>query len=71
MLTTVLAVLLSAAGVAGIIAGAHQLARTRLALRERPFNTAVAAGAIVGGLGLLGLAQALRLLLVINGKLPG
>jgi hypothetical protein len=70
VLTTILAILLSAVGIAGIIAGAYRLVKKGAALPDRAFETAVAVASIAGGLGLLGLAQALRLLLVINGKMP-
>jgi hypothetical protein len=70
MRTTILAYVIAFAGLVTILAGAwgfYSLV-TEISVRVPRRYYAVAIGMICGGFGLVGIAQALRLLLVISGK---
>jgi hypothetical protein len=69
MLTTILAYVIALAGLVMIAAGAWGLFILLSAETARPRYYAIAIG-MSGGLGMIGLAQALRLLLEINAKVP-
>ena len=70
MLTTILAYVIAAVGLATILAGAWSF--VMLAIqdeRDRPFrHYAVAVAMIAGGFSMVGIAQGLRLLLLIYAK---
>ena len=70
MLTTILAYVIALAGLVMISAGALGLFILLSAKTARPRYYAIAIGMMSGGLGMIGLAQALRLLLEINAKVP-
>ena len=73
MRTTILAYVIAIVGVVMIVAGAWALFILDTATLPRiPLRYyAIAIGMISGGLGMLGLAQALRLLLTIYGETLG
>ena len=72
MLTTILAYVIAAVGFTTILAGAWSLAM--LAIQDEPRGEldfrdyAVAIAMIAGGFSMVGIAQGLRLLLLIYGK---
>jgi hypothetical protein len=71
MLTTILAYVIAAVGLATILAGGWSLVMLAIedAPRDLPFRYyAVAIAMIAGGFAMVGLAQALRLLLLIYAK---
>jgi uncharacterized membrane protein YidH (DUF202 family) len=69
MLTTILAYVIAAFGLATILAGGWSFMLAIQDERDRPFrHYAVAIAMLAGGFAMVGLAQALRLLLLIYAK---
>ena len=68
MMTTILAYVIAAVGLATILAGAWSFVMLAIE-RDRPFrHYTVAIAMLAGGFAMVGLAQALRLLLLIYAK---
>jgi len=69
MRTTILAYVIAIVGLAMIVAGAWGLSMLDNEMLQVPLGDyGIGIGMIAGGLGMVGLAQALRLLLEINAK---